>query len=102
MLFRSVIYSQSADSYYIGETVNVEERLIQHQQHLYAGSYTKIASDWELAFLLICKDRASALKVEKHLKKGKSKVYLKRLHQDKDALEKLKSILRETYSTEVD
>jgi hypothetical protein len=40
--------------------------------------------------------------VEKHLKKGKSKVYLKRLHQDKDALEKLKYILRQTYSIEID
>ena len=102
MHFVYVIYSSSKDSYYIGETVNVEERIIQHQQHLYAGSYTKIASDWELAFLLTCKDRASALKAEKHLKKGKSKVYLKRLHQDKDALEKLKYILRQTYSIEID
>ncbi|MCA6477398.1 MAG: GIY-YIG nuclease family protein, partial [Chitinophagaceae bacterium] len=30
MHFVYVIYSPSADSYYIGETVNVEERLIQH------------------------------------------------------------------------
>ncbi|MFM9019848.1 MAG: GIY-YIG nuclease family protein [Sediminibacterium sp.] len=55
MHFVYVIYSPSADSYYIGETVNVEERLIQHRQHTYAGSYTKIADDWEVAFLLRCR-----------------------------------------------
>ena len=102
MHFVYVIYSPSADSYYIGETVNVEERLVQHRQHLYAGSYTKIANDWETAFMLRCKDRASALKAEKHLKKAKSKVYLKRLHHDMSALEKLKDILRATYSIDID
>ena len=102
MHFVYVIYSPSADIYYIGETVNVEERLIQHRQHTYTGSYTKIGNDWEVAFLLKCKDRSSALKVEKHLKKAKSKVYLKRLQEDQSALEKLKDILRATYSIEVD
>jgi len=102
MHFVYVIYSPSADIYYIGETVNVEERLIQHRQHAYAGSYTKIANDWEVAFLLRCKDRVSALKVEKHIKKAKSKVYLKRLQQDQSALEKLKEILRATHSIDVD
>jgi putative endonuclease len=80
MHFVYVIYSPSADSYYIGETVNVEERLIQHRQHTYAGSYTKIANDWEVAFLLRCKDRSSALNVEAQLKGDKSKIIYKWLH----------------------
>jgi hypothetical protein len=47
-------------------------------------------------------DRVAALKIEAHLKKSKSKGYLKRLHHDNSALEKLKDILRVTYSIDVD
>ena len=101
MHFVYVIYSRTVDRYYIGETVDIAERLIQHRMHHYAGSFTSIADDWEVAFLLRFKDRESALKAEKHLKKSKSKVYLKRLHNDKIALQKLINILKLNYAIEV-
>ena len=101
MHFVYVIYSPSSDRYYIGETVDVQGRLIEHRQHRYAGSFTSIADDWEIAFVLRCKDKVSALKVEAHLKKSKSKVYLKRLQHEEMALKKLKEILDIKYSIEV-
>lgn len=101
MHFVYVIYSPSADRYYIGETIDIAERLIQHRQHHYAGSFSSFADDWKIAFSLRFKDRASALKAEAHLKKSKSKVYLKRLHHDKSALEKLIDILKLNYLIEV-
>ena len=70
MHFVYVIYSPLADSYYIGETVNVEERLIQHCQHTYAGSYTKIADDWEVAFLLRCKGSRISIKRRSAVERG--------------------------------
>jgi putative endonuclease len=51
MHFVYVIYSLSLDRYYIGETVDVQGRLIEHRQHRYAASFTSIAEDWEIAFL---------------------------------------------------
>lgn len=101
MHFVYVIYSPSADRYYIGETVDIAERLIQHRTHHYAGSFTSIANDWEIAFSLKFKDRVSALKTEAHLKKSKSKVYLKRLQNDEDAMLKLIEILAVKYLIKV-
>ncbi len=101
MHFVYVIYSFSLDRYYIGETVDVQGRLIEHRQHRYVGSFTSIADDWEIAFVFRCKDKSSALKVEAHLKKSKSKVYLKRLQHDEVALKKLKEILEIKYSIEI-
>ena len=76
-------------------------RLIQHRTHHYACSFTSIANDWEIAFSLKFKDRVSALKAEAHLKKSKSKVYLKRLQNDEDAMLKLIEILAVKYLIKV-
>ena len=101
MHFVYVIYSPSVNRYYIGETVDIAERLVQHRMHHYAGSFTSIADDWELAFSLRFKDRASALKAESHLKKSKSKVYLKRLQTEEGTKLKLIEILAIKYSIQV-
>ncbi|MGG7035029.1 MAG: GIY-YIG nuclease family protein [Flavobacterium sp.] len=48
MHYLYIIYSKTADKFYIGETQNLEERLQKHNEHLYNNSFTKIASDWKL------------------------------------------------------
>ena len=96
-----VIYSLSADRYYIGETVDIQVRIHQHNTHFFKGAFTTIASDWKLAVLFTCSDRPAALKVEKHLKQMKSKQYLTRLHNDIAAQEKLKLIIRDIYGIDV-
>ena len=101
MHFVYVIYSRSVDRYYIGETVDIVERLIQHRMHHYVGSFTSIADDWEVAFSLRFKDRESALKAEKYFKKSKSKVYLNRLQHEEEAMLKLFEILAVKYLIEV-
>ncbi|WP_310377466.1 GIY-YIG nuclease family protein [Flavobacterium sp.] len=42
-----ILYSRSNIKYYVGETHNIEERILKHNQHLYSNSFTKIANDWE-------------------------------------------------------
>ena len=76
MHFLYIIYSEKADRYYIGECVNVEERLEEHRNHKYVGAYTTRAKDWILKLSVECRDRIHARKLEDYLKKKKSRRYL--------------------------
>ncbi len=74
-----IIYSDSLDKYYVGESIDAYERLIQHNLGLYQGAYTKAATDWVIKLLLECRDKQHAKKVENHIKQMKSRVYIKNL-----------------------
>ncbi len=63
----------------MGETHNIEERILKHNQHLYSNSFTKIANDWELVLLHHSEDRTKALFLEKFIKKMKSKIFIQKI-----------------------
>jgi putative endonuclease len=46
MHFHYIIYSKSIDTFYIGETHDIDERLINHNNHIYSKGFTKAANDW--------------------------------------------------------
>ncbi|MGM0634534.1 MAG: GIY-YIG nuclease family protein [Bacteroidota bacterium] len=48
MHFLYILCSKSQDRFYTGETSNPSYRLDLHNEHQFKGSYTKMASDWEL------------------------------------------------------
>jgi putative endonuclease len=48
MHFVYIIYSKKIGKYYVGETSDIEQRLIQHNTGFYKGSFTKQSIDWEL------------------------------------------------------
>jgi putative endonuclease len=43
-----IIYSKTIDSYYVGETSDIETRLEQHNNGFFESSFTRRANDWEL------------------------------------------------------
>ena len=43
-----ILYSQSLNSYYTGETSNLETRLIHHNTGFYKNAFTAITDDWIL------------------------------------------------------
>ncbi|MFN4197461.1 MAG: GIY-YIG nuclease family protein [Flavobacterium sp.] len=43
-----VIYSKTLNKYYIGETENVKETLVQHNTKFFNSAYTGLTNDWEL------------------------------------------------------
>ena len=77
--FVYVIYSVSAGKYYIGETSDVNERVKQHNSGFYDSSFTWQVSDWELFWMLECKSRSQALKIEKHIKKMRNRKFYENL-----------------------
>jgi len=77
-----ILYSPSLDKYYVGETVDLNERLDQHLREEFRGSYTKVAKGWRIEWHLTCSDRSQARKIEQHIKRMKSRKYLENLCQN--------------------
>lgn len=72
-----VLYSASLDSYYVGETANLEDRLYRHN---HSGSKsTKKASDWKLVYTEEFATRAESMRREREVKAKKSPKYLEYL-----------------------
>jgi putative endonuclease len=73
--FTYKIKSKIKDRYYIGSSDNLERRLILHNEGNTIS--TKAYIPWELVYFETFRTKSEALKREKHLKKMKSKKYIK-------------------------
>jgi len=74
-----IIYSQSKDTFYTGETSDIENRIKWHNNAEFDKAYTKITNDWKLFFSINCNNINQARKIEKHIKAMKSKKYIHNL-----------------------
>jgi hypothetical protein len=54
MHYLYILYSNSTQKFYIGETSDLENRILKHQNHFYSNSFTKIANDWEIVLTFDC------------------------------------------------
>jgi len=86
-----ILFSKTLNQFYVGETVDIEDRLKQHNSGFYDSAYTKKASDWIIYHLIECTDREQARKIETHIKKMKSKTYVQNLKKFSEMNEKLKN-----------
>jgi len=87
--FVYIIYSKSIDKFYIGESVNPEERLKQHNSRHYKHSSTKVADNW-MSFLSIeCKSRTQALKLERFIKRMRNHSFYRKLKENPNVTEDL-------------
>jgi len=76
MFFIYILYSELADKYYVGQTDDVTRRLIEHNE-LSENSFTSKYRPWTLmAKYAVGNSRGVALKIEKHIKKQKSRNYI--------------------------
>ncbi|MES2690576.1 MAG: GIY-YIG nuclease family protein, partial [Bacteroidota bacterium] len=91
MIFCYILYSPSLNRFYIGATQDgIEQRLIKHNQHQYGNNhYTAQTSDWHVFLTIQCTDYAQATKIERHIKKMKSSVYISNLKRYPEISEKL-------------
>ena len=84
--FLYILHSKTSTKYYVGETHDVQERILKHNQHEYANSFSKIANDWSLAVVFECNDRNQALFLEHFIKKMKSKIFIEKIIQNPEIL----------------
>ena len=85
-----IFFSDTLNQFYIGETVDFEERLNEHNSGFYKKAFTSKASDWELFLKIVCKDRVQARKIETHIKSMKSKKYINDLKDYPEIINRLK------------
>ncbi len=73
-----IIYSVSTDKYYVGQTVDLDERLILHNTGEFSHSYTKPGIPWQL-YHIECNSKKQAVSIETHIKRMKSIKYYQSL-----------------------
>ena len=89
-----ILFSDSLGKFYIGSCKDIDNRLQQHRLKAFTTSFTSKANDWQV-FLLISVPIAigmgyeQARKIEGHIKRMKSSVYIKNLKQYPEIIEKL-------------
>ncbi len=71
------IYSAKLDKLYIGQTSDLEQRLISHRD--YNKGFTAHMDDWKLIYSEEVPTREEALRREKQLKTGGGKRFLRGL-----------------------
>jgi len=90
MHFLYIVYSKKIDKFYVGETQNLENRILQHNSHYFSKNFTKAADDWKIVLHFKLANREEALFLEKFIKRMKSRVFIKKII---DSPEILKNIL---------
>ena len=92
--FLYILYSNTSAKYYVGETHDVQQRIFSHNHHSYTNSFSKIANDWTLVLSFACVSRNDALKLERFIKKMKSKVFIEKIIQNPEILTDILSKLK--------
>jgi putative endonuclease len=76
MFFVYILFSKKLNRFYIGTTDDVERRLMEHNSRLYANSFTAKGIPWELTLSYSCQSSEIAYKLERFIKKMKSKKFI--------------------------
>jgi putative endonuclease len=85
-----ILHSQKTQKFYTGFThLTAEERLEQHLNKYYSGKFTEKITDWEIFLLIECTSDKHAMKIEKHIKKMKSSIYIRNLKKYPDMMQAL-------------
>ena len=76
MFFVYILFSKKLNRFYIGTTDDIERRLREHNSGLYSGSFTSKGIPWELTLSYCCQSSEIAYKLERFIKKMKSKKFI--------------------------
>ena len=85
MFYVYILYSQSVDKFYIGQTPDVQKRLWEHNNPVEKTKFTAKFIPWEIVLLFpVSDERADAMKIEKFIKSQKSKKFILKLIENKN------------------
>jgi putative endonuclease len=77
MFYVYIIFSATANKYYVGSCQNVQQRLDDHLNS--RSKYTKMVKDWEFTYTESFETRSQAYQREMEIKKKKSRVFIENL-----------------------
>jgi putative endonuclease len=74
-----ILKSLKSGQYYVGETSNIDQRMVFHNSMESNTNSTKSGIPWEIKYIIEVQDRNIALKIESHIKSMKSRVYIENM-----------------------
>ncbi|PWD98060.1 GIY-YIG nuclease family protein [Marinilabilia rubra] len=93
--FVYILYSPKADKYYVGQTSDVTRRLKEHNNPEVFSKFSAKGIPWTLkAFFKISDSRSEANRVERFIKKQKSRIFIEKLISHRDDAEFIQQIIR--------
>ncbi len=94
MFFVYILYSSSADKYYVGYSDAPARRLFEHN-HNYRNTFTKKNGPWVLkAKFLVNDSRGDAMKMERYIKKQKSRNLIEQMIVDPQIFYQMAQLVR--------
>ncbi|WP_394907444.1 GIY-YIG nuclease family protein [uncultured Mesonia sp.] len=84
--FLYIIHSATLNKFYVGETLDVQNRLKMYNENSFNKSFTKAADDWKLALAFKCRNKNHALYLENFIKRMKSKKFILKIIDQPDIL----------------
>jgi putative endonuclease len=84
MFYVYILHCSESDRYYVGHSSDVHRRLEEHNHPVENKKFTAKYTNWELVtFFQVSENRGDAIRVEKFIKKQKSKVFIIKLIAEK-------------------
>jgi putative endonuclease len=71
------IYNHMARKLYIGQTQDLSQRLVQHNERTFIGYTSRFHGEWKLIYKESVATRSEALKREKQLKSFRGREFIK-------------------------
>ena len=78
MYYIYIIYSKASDKFYIGYSDNPQRRVIEHNLKPF-NTYTSKHRPWAIKAIFQCLIETKAIRIEKFIKKQKSRELIKKL-----------------------
>jgi putative endonuclease len=85
-----IIYSQKLDKYYVGSSENFNERIVTHNSDE-NENWSKVGRPWQEYLIIVCSTGRQARRIEKYIKKMKSRKYIEYLASDPENVVRLKN-----------
>jgi putative endonuclease len=88
-----ILHSQARDQYYVGSTQNgIHNRLARHNSGGYGKTFTSTNRDWTLLLFIECTLYSDAIRIERKIKKMKSRKYILNLLRYPEMVDRLKCV----------
>ena len=89
-----ILYSKKLNRFYTGTTDDFANRFAEHNEETKPDSFTLRGRPWVLFLKMEGLNSDQAYKIEEHIKKMKSSVFIKNLQKHPELFEKLKNKYR--------
>jgi putative endonuclease len=77
MYYIYAIFNKQVDKIYIGQTIDIINRVKEHNNHKFTGYTSRFQGQWELIYQESAATRSEALNREKQLKSFRGREFIK-------------------------